>query len=78
MTTKPTLRVSCDFCTDVIAWTRWYASMSGRSIISIVDEAVREWYAKHKDDFGHGPTITSAALEEERGSRTARPKRRDA
>lgn len=60
---KPSIRRSIDLATDLNAFVSWYSSMGERTAIGIVDEALRAWYAVHKDDYPNGPTVTSKPVD---------------
>jgi hypothetical protein len=58
-----TIRRSVDIALDLNAYLSWYSSMGERSVIGIVDEAIRAWYDTHKGDFPNGPTVTSKPVD---------------
>lgn len=58
------IRRTVEMNADLASWVQWYGTRSGQSILTITDQAHRDYYEAHKEDFPNGPTVTSAPIAE--------------
>lgn len=61
---RDTIRRTVEMNADLASWVQWYATRSGQTILTITDQAHRDYYDAHKNDFPNGPTVTSASITE--------------